>query len=281
MPAWQRAARSRAVTSPPVEPDARPRRAASAPAIRLNSVVLPAPLGPMTPSASPSRDLERDGVGDAQAPKDFSSGRVRGRSSAAVRASRRLAARPAAQPGRRCRSDEPVAVHRTRLRRSPPACRRSGSPERSGCRPRRSRTCRCRAAAIGRRPAASWRCSCCAKGGSAGLPKAILPTIVSRLDLLIASTLAFGSPASAERLSESTASSNSAWAKPICCVHPLPLACSYALGEIGGRSASQRGLEGMGRRPPHFGRQVVRRTCRALRARPGTAAPCRPRRSSA
>ena len=87
---------------------------------------------------------------------------------------------------------------------------------------------------------------------------------------------------SAERLSTSTATSNSAWTKPIGCVH-----CLLGRALVGRRRArsptlpGQRRLERMARRPPDLGGEVVAVLARAPRPRPGTGSPCRSRRPSA
>ncbi|MDT4830779.1 hypothetical protein FQZ97_642550 [compost metagenome] len=52
MPRWQRLNTGSRVTSAPAKATW-PRSGATPPAIRLNSVLLPAPFGPMMPSASP------------------------------------------------------------------------------------------------------------------------------------------------------------------------------------------------------------------------------------
>ncbi|MCY1217988.1 hypothetical protein D9M72_299210 [compost metagenome] len=52
MPRWQRMNTGSRVTSSPWK-RMRPLSAATPPAMRLNSVLLPAPLGPMMPNASP------------------------------------------------------------------------------------------------------------------------------------------------------------------------------------------------------------------------------------
>src|SRR5262249_59603599 len=62
----------------------------------------------------------------------------------------------------------------------------------------------------------------CANGGRFLPSQAIGPTTVSSFVAAIAATTALLSPTSPERLATSTASSNSAWMKPIGCVHCLP-----------------------------------------------------------
>ena len=58
MPAMQRARGGACVMSWPSKRTV-PLSGRSSPVIRLNSVDLPAPFGPMMPSASPARDVER------------------------------------------------------------------------------------------------------------------------------------------------------------------------------------------------------------------------------
>ena len=97
------------------------------------------------------------------------------------------------------------------------------------------------AAATGRRPAASWRYS---SRRTAALLLAQLDAArrsCLRSVAAIALTSAAGSAGSAARFSTSTATSNSAWMKPIGCVHCRPVASGEAGGELRwptGRSAT-------------------------------------------
>ena len=66
MPRWARRRHAARVMSRPMSA-IEPLSGAISPVIRLKSVVLPAPLGPMISRRSPDRDVEIDVGGDAQA----------------------------------------------------------------------------------------------------------------------------------------------------------------------------------------------------------------------
>ena len=121
MPARQRAHRRRLRDVAAVEADAAAIRLEMSPVIRLNSVDLPAPFGPMMPSASPGLHVEGSRrPSTLRAPKLFDT-----RSSSRIGTSR--------LPGegaRRRRRPGPSRIRRSGL----PSCRRSGSPARSCCR---------------------------------------------------------------------------------------------------------------------------------------------------
>ena len=65
MPRWQRVRAAMRVTSMPSKRIV-PASACTVPAIRLNSVVLPAPFGPMMPERLALGERQRDVVGDLQ-----------------------------------------------------------------------------------------------------------------------------------------------------------------------------------------------------------------------
>ena len=97
-----------------------PASGARPPAIRLNSVVLPAPFGPMMPSASPGRNAkDRCSSAATTEPKACADA---GLSSIASRASRWA------------RTIAPVPPTTAPIRRSAPSCRRPECSARSGCR---------------------------------------------------------------------------------------------------------------------------------------------------
>ena len=81
-------------------------------------------------------------------------------------------------------------------------------------------------AAIGRRPAASWRCSCRERRHVVGAESDRADDRCRAWWRRSPSQLRAVRVGSWARFSTSTATSNSAWTKPIGCVHCLPDACS-------------------------------------------------------
>ncbi len=81
--------------------------------------------------------------------------------------------------------------------------------------------------------------------------------MVSSLVAAIASTTASLSVGSPARFMTSTATSNSAWTKPIGCVQGRPVALVKPSASSAALSPVERRLEGMARRPPDFRRQIV------------------------
>ena len=113
--------RHRAVTSRPPSSTGPP-SAATSPEIRLNSVVLPAPFGPMMPRNSPARDLERDIGDDARAADVAARGRgSRGSERRVARSPARDASRLRLAPAAR-RTSPASAVRPARRQLSPLVC---------------------------------------------------------------------------------------------------------------------------------------------------------------
>ena len=160
------------------------------PAIRLNSVVLPAPFGPMMPSASPGATTRSRSSATLSEPKLFFRPATSQHEMSTRRAIRRSASilPPTGIAGAVLLSVMTISYLPSLSRHWPPT---------SGV----------------------LATFLAAKGGRFAPPHCTLPTTVSRLVAAMRRSDRFGVAASGARFSTSTATSNSAWTKPIGCVH--------------------------------------------------------------
>ncbi len=217
----------------------RPESASRLPVIRLNSVDLPAPFGPMMPKACPRGTSKVTPSVTFNAPNDFE---TFSRASI-IRTSLSGRTRGDFRPSNASGQGLHLAAGWDVLRRSvldhheveTSAVLLAPLPPTSGV----------------------LQTFLAAKGGSPAPVHATLPTTVDMSVAAMAAAMALASPASETRPITFAATSNSEWTKPIGCVHGRPVlavksaARSAELWPVDGRLERMRG------RPPDFRGQVV------------------------